>query len=397
MTPDFRPILRPIEVIPLKWQGKPSLVLRDPLGYTENFLVLPQALAPILALMDGRHSLRDLQVAATRSFGRLVMLEEVAELVKKLDTYGFLDGEAFKRLKEEVERSWKALPARPPAHAGKAYPRDPEALRNFLDSILNQIQSQRSFSPRILVAPHLDISSGAKAYAAAYRNFDLPEKARIVLIGTGHQLEKPFSVLTKDLETPFGKISVDRDFLAGLLAKVPELYPDEFAHRHEHALEFQVIFLQYLFPGFSVIPILFGPLDLYLRDHRDPFEAIPELEKLCSVLREAWDERTYMVVGIDFAHLGVRYGDPYPAGEKEGAMAIATDRNLLEALFSGNYQRFLEEACRALPYKVCGLSSLLFVANLVSGFNPQGEIYYQEAVPFGPGSLVSIAAAGLTF
>ena len=190
---------------------------------------------------------------------------------------------------------------------------------------------------------------------------------------------------------------MDRDYLAGLLAKGLELYPDEFAHRREHSLEFQAVFLSHLFSDFSVVPILFGPLESYLRHRRDPLAVVPELGKLAAILRETWDERTYMVVSVDFAHLGIRYGDPYPAGDREGTAAMANDRRILEALFSGNYQRFLEEAFGALPYKVCGLSSLLFVAGLISGLEVQGEIYHQEAVGFGPGSLVSIAAAGLAF
>ncbi len=397
MNPDYCPVLRPLDIFPFEWQGRPSLLLRDPCGYTQGFLVLPQVLAPVLALMDGRHSLRDLQAAATRSLGRLVMLEEISELVQKLDSHGFLDGENFERIKARVEAEWRATVRRPSSHAGQSYPRDPEALRNFLQGILAQASPEGLFSPRILIAPHLDISSGARTFAEAYGRLRLPKGARVLLFGTGHQLETPLSVLTKDMETPLGVIPTDREFIERLRQGVGELYPDEFAHRNEHSLEFQIIFLRYLAEDFTVVPFLLGPVETFLRRGEDPIEAQPLYKKLAETLWELWDERTYLVLGIDFAHLGWRYGDPNPAGEEEGLKARQMDRRLLETLFTGEYQAFLDLAKEALPFKICGLSCLLLLARLLAGKKPRGEIYYQEAVPFGPGSLVSIAAAGLTF
>ncbi len=395
MSPEFTPVLRPLDLIPLEWQGRPSLILRDPLGYTEEFLVLPRPLAPLLALMDGRHSLRDLQVAATRTLGRLVMLEEIVSLVKKLEAHGFLEGETFRKRKERVEAEWHAARLRPPACAGRSYPAEGEALKTFLARILSRENPSPEKPPRVLIAPHLDLTSGARGFAAAYRALELPEGARVIIFGTGHQLTRPLSLLTKDFETPLGPVPVDRDFLKALMSRVSDCFPDDFAHRNEHSLEFQAIFLRYRFSDFRVVPILFGPMEGHLVSGRDPFEAEPLFREWVAALRELWDEKTYLVLGIDFAHLGLRYGDPQPAGETEGRRAIARDRLLLEALFSGDYRGFLEEARRSLPFKVCGLSCLLFTAKLFEGQNLRGEIYFQEAVPFGPGSLVSIAAAGI--
>ncbi|QJA05495.1 AmmeMemoRadiSam system protein B [Thermosulfurimonas marina] len=396
MSPDFTPVLRPLDIFPFEWRGRPSLLLRDPLGYTENFLVLPQEVAPLLASMDGRHSLRDLQVVATRTLGRLVMLEEVASLVQKLEAHGFLDGETFKRRKAEVEAAWRKAPSRAPACAGRSYPAEPEALQKFLSGILEAASPSRR-SPRVLLAPHLDLSSAARTYAEAYRSLRLPQGARVILLGTGHQLERPFSLLTKDFETPLGRVPVDRALVQALARRVPELFPDEFAHRNEHSLEFQVLFLRYLFGEVPVVPFLFGPVEPYLASGLDPFEAEPRYQALLEGLRALWDENTYLVLGIDFAHLGLRYGDPQPAGPAEGLQAVARDRALLEALFSGDYGRFLAEARASLPFKICGLSCLTFLARFLEGAPRQGEIYHQEAVPFGPGSLVSVAAAGIIF
>jgi len=395
MRPDFTPCLRPLDVVPVEWEGRPSLILRDPLGYSEEFLVVPRVLAPLLSLMDGRHDLRDLQAAATRTLGRLVMLEEVVSLVERLEACGFLEGETFERLREAAEASWRNASVRPPACAGRSYPAEPEALRKFLEGILaREVPSPRQ-APRVLVAPHLDLSSGARGFAAAYRALSLPRGARVLLFGTGHHLAHPLSVLTKDMDTPLGVVPVDREAVDFLCRRVSRPFPDDFSHRNEHSLEFQALFLRYRFADFRVVPILFGPVEGYLSEGRDPFEAEPLYREWLSALRELWDERTYLVLGIDFAHLGLRYGDPFPAGEREGREALRRDRALLEALFSGDYPRFFLEARQSLPFKICGLSVLLFTALMLSGLDLRGEIYHQEAVPFGPGSLVSIAAAGI--
>ncbi|RUM87454.1 MAG: AmmeMemoRadiSam system protein B [Thermodesulfatator sp.] len=399
MSPDFVPVLRPLDVFPFEWEGRPSLLLRDPLGYSQGFLVLPQELAPVLAHMDGQHSLRDLQVVATRVLGRLVMLEEIVSLVRKLESHGFLDGETFRRRKAEVEAHWKEAPVRLPACAGRSYPAEPAALRDFLANILGKASPASRKLPRALIAPHLDLSSAARAYAEAYGAFRLPPESRVILLGTGHQLERPYSLLTKDWETPLGRVPVDRTFIENLSQKVPELFPDEFAHRSEHSLEFQVLFLRYLNEEVRVVPFLFGPVEPYLASGTDPFEAQPLYKSLLEGLQSLWDEKTYLVLGIDFAHLGVRYGDRHPAGPAEGLQAVARDRALLESLFSGDYPRFLAQARATLPFpfKVCGLACLTFLARWLAGAPREGRIYYQEAVPFGPGSLVSVAAAGINF
>ncbi len=387
MNQEEKPLLRSLDVVPLKWQGRPSLVLRDPLGYCEGYLVVPQVLAPVLALMDGRHGLRDLQVAASRALGRLVMMEEVVALVKELDKRGFLQNETFFRIKERVEEEWRYSPIRRASHAGKSYPADERELKDFLRKVLGEVVRDER-CPRVLVAPHLDISSGARTFSEAYRRFPVKKGARVILAGTGHQLDHPFSVLTKSMETPLGVVSVDREFVKALSERVPQLFFDHFSHKNEHSLEFQLVFLRYLCDDFSVVPILFGPLE-----GSDSSEFL----SLAKAVAELFDEDTYLVLGVDFSHLGIRYGDPFPAGPNEAEAALKADRRVLEVLFSADPALFLKEAEAVKEYKICGITALYFACLLLKelGRNFKAEVFRQEAVPFGTGSIVSIAAAGI--
>ena len=85
MDETYRPILRYLDVIPSKHEGKPVFLLRDPVGIIEEIVVVPQNVAFLLPLMDGKHDLRDLQAEATKRFGEIVPLEEITKIVEFLE------------------------------------------------------------------------------------------------------------------------------------------------------------------------------------------------------------------------------------------------------------------------------------------------------------------------
>ena len=385
--PDFCPRLRSIDVLPFRWEGQEVFLLRDPFGFTEKTLIVPKALGPVLAALDGTHTLRDLQVIASRTLGQLVMLEDIEKFINTLDQHYFLEGHRFETLKKEILAAFAESPLRPPSHAGKAYPADPAELKNFLADILARWPKREGFSPRALIAPHIDLNLGARGFAAAYQGLSWPEGARVVVLGTGHFLESPLSVLDKDFETPLGTVPCDREFIAELLEREPEARGDILGHRQEHAIEFQVIFLKYLLGDFRLVPILLA-------------SPTPEtrvfLDRIASVLAELADQHTFFVAGVDFCHLGLRYGDPKPAGEAEKQKALLFDHELLRQILAlnadGLYQTLLEDAEN---HKVCGFGPLYFLLQLLKNRPLTGKILHQEVVDFGPGSIVSFAAAAL--
>ncbi len=386
--PNYRPKLRSIDVLPFEWEGKEVFLLRDPLGYSEGALLVPKVLGPLLAALDGRHSLRDLQALATRLFGRLVMLEEIEDFLRNLEEHYFLEGPNFEALKAEKTKEFLSAPARSPSHAGKSYPEDPEELKTFLASILGGWPERRDHHPRALIAPHIDITSGAKAFAAAYAGLSWPKRARVVVFGTGHFMESLVSFLAKDFETPLGRVSCDRKWLNALEKKLGNLSGDVLAHRTEHSIEFQVLFLQYLLGSeFRLVPVLVASPS---PAEKNFFETLAtEISALC-------DEETYFVAGVDFCHLGLRYGDPKPTGEPEKKEALLFDHKLLIKVINleaeALYHTLLEDGQR---YKVCGFGPLFLLLKTLSGRKLKGKILHQEAVDFGPGSIVSFAAAAL--
>lgn len=392
--PEFKPLLRQVDVIPGEYEGQPIVILRDPVGIVDEMLALPQGIVFLLALMDGEHDLRDLQSEATKRSGQIVPLEEISKLVSLLDQKGFLWSKTFEEIKERVYQGWFQQRLRPMAHANLGYPLEQEEARVFLNKILELSSADGKETPQILIAPHIDLRVGGRAYAEAYRRFKPQSGARIIILGVGHHLDFPYSVLTKDIATPFGVLRNDRGGLLYLTnSKRLELFPDHIAHKLEHSIEFQALFLHHLFgDDLVLLPILIG-------SHHLLFANKNLTDALVEGLLDLLDDRTYILLGIDFCHLGPRYGDPIAVDETLSQSALENDRTLLELAFSGKVKELEDYILAKEGMKVCGASSLYLISKLISkgALRGKGEVFYQEALPFGEGSVVSVASAGYFF
>src|SRR5436309_12567093 len=75
-----RPRLRPAEPVWVRYQGEPRLWLRDPLELTERSALIPRALVPMLAAMDGTRDLAELRRAYALLTG-LFLQDHVLETV----------------------------------------------------------------------------------------------------------------------------------------------------------------------------------------------------------------------------------------------------------------------------------------------------------------------------
>jgi AmmeMemoRadiSam system protein B len=172
-----------------------------------------------------------------------------------------------------------------------------------------------------------------------------------------------FSLTEKDFETPLGKVKTDRGMVRKLReAGRPIISDNDFAHKAEHSLEFQVIFLQHLLaPGsFTIIPILCGPVMTSLSGcTRQAYveKAKPFLKALSEILEEE-DEETLLVAGVDFSHIGPKFGHDMPATHLE-SQSQNHDQKLLKAVSEGKTDEFWEESLRVADrFNVCGFSAM---------------------------------------
>ncbi len=364
-----------LEVISTSYQGKKAIVVRDFLGLIPSPILLQEDALGVLALIDGKRTVRDIQLEMIRlNDGVLVDGDLIVKMVGELEAALLLQSRGYNEKKSRLLVEYAQLDVRAASHAGISYPADPKELESYLDSILNstgrEIAEEAGEPVCALVVPHIDLEVGKKVYSKAYGAVKNLSPRRIILLGTGHSLEDGFYCLTeKDFETPLGRVKTDREAVRQLTtAGAGSVSSHDIAHRREHSLEFQVLFLQRLFgSSFSLVPILCGPFSRQLERFSRPSQ-IPAVGRFLAALRSLREDdasRTLIVAGVDFSHIGPKFGHR----ERAEALLVEArehDLRLIEALRKGDIESFWNESRRVRDrYNVCGLSALAAVLEIV--------------------------------
>ncbi|MGB8953257.1 MAG: AmmeMemoRadiSam system protein B [Candidatus Aminicenantales bacterium] len=390
-----------IELIPTLFQGQRALLIKDFLGLIQKPVVLEGEALNLLALIDGKRSVREIQIELIRQRGGVYMSQaSVEEMLSELDAAYLLENERYRQGRTEILKEYSSLRIRKPSHAGSSYPLSQRELTEFLSSILHGGEGGGSGfnSDQILalVSPHIDLETGKRVYAKAYQSLRRKAPKTIILMGTGHHIEDArFSLTEKDFETPLGLVRTDKVLVRRLKesgGKTVGLY--DIAHRLEHSLEFQLIFCQHLFGSeFGLVPILCGSFGNELPRFSRPFE-IPGVGDFLSELKEIMEDMgpgVLVVAGVDFSHIGPKFGHIYPAV----SLLLETkkhDRTLIDACLRKDIQAFWAESKRVGDdYNVCGFSTLACLLEIlpeVQGFLLDYDIWEEEATQ----SAVSYAA-----
>jgi MEMO1 family protein len=391
MTDIIAPLRKDLEYYPVQLQGKQLILIRDHLGLVQEGKAVEIPLYQFMVLLDGTTTIRDLQIALMRQRGgMLVSSDEVKSVIAHLDDSFLLESEKLEKARNRVVEEFVSRRVRSSFHSGRAYPADPSDLKRKLDEILSlQPDSQKPGGDLIaLIAPHIDLSVGTKIYSRAYQTLKGSTPKTVIILGTGHQMAKNlFAVSDKDFETPLGLAECDRASVGKLRAVGGAITAkNDFAHRAEHSIEFQVLFLQHILPkdSFTIVPVLCGNLQTTLseysrRAYRE--KAGGFLEALKYVLKHNGEE-SLLVAGVDFSHIGPKFGHEMPAQYMKDQSEFH-DRALLEALSVLDADSFWEESGKVKDrYNVCGfaaLACLLEVLPPCRGHFLGYEIWHEEA------------------
>jgi len=397
-------IRRDLEFFPIRQGNSQFVLVRDPLGLVEEGKAVPWPLYEFMTLLDGTHTVRDIQMALIRQKGGvLVGADEVEALLNHLDESFILDTEEYEHARENMVAQFASKTARPCSHSGRSYPDKPADLKSRLDDILKTPTPAPKPEARViaLVAPHIDLSVGSRVYASAYQWLRHTSPSRVVVLGVGHQMMGDLFCLTeKDFETPLGVVKNDRKGVKELWDAGREIVSEnDFAHRAEHSVEFQTIFLQHLLPGnsFTMIPILCGPLIPSLSGYRRSayMEKAGPFLKVLSGLLSHGDNDTLVVAGVDFSHIGPKFGHNMPATHLQNQSEMH-DKNLLRAFSNMQTDVFWEESVRVKDqFNVCGFSAMACLMEVLPPSKGQildYEIWHEQPTR----SAVSFAAVGFT-
>ena len=148
---------------------------------------------------------------------------------------------------------------RPPAVAGRFYPREPARLRETVDSLLSAVLTKSKILPCACLVPHAGYIYSGQVAADVYGRIEFP--VRVILVGPRHFPRGAALAILCDgsWETPLGAAPIDAPLAQKIARAVPLLREDAVAHSVEHSLEVQLPFLQRLVPSFTFVPIVIGP------------------------------------------------------------------------------------------------------------------------------------------
>ncbi len=217
---------------------------------------------------------------------------------------------------------------RPPAVAGTFYPADAVELESLVRSLLAAAASRgpNGHASKAVIAPHAGYQYSGPIAASAFADLGRQPVGveRIVLLGPSHFVPVRGLALPGDdeLETPLGTVAVD-DAGREAVAALPQVTVSRPAHAQEHSLEVELPFLQLVFPGASVLPLVVG-------------SAGPD--EVAHVLERVWGgAETRVVVSSDLSHYL-----PYETARE-------TDRDTAEAVLRLEGRLSPLQACGAHP------------------------------------------------
>ncbi len=307
MTQVLRPRLRDVESFPVnRTDGEVHFALRDPDGFASS-IVIPYPAAVLASLMNGDRTLAEIQDAVPAAIRRAggAGRSRAADLPARR---AILPGE--RALSSPLETRSRAIPQQqsaagrpcrrclcrrspshcssnstpsffpPPARVCRPAWSGPPALAEPAAGDRSRRRVRRLLG---VLSPHIDLRRGGPAFAWAYQRLvDESDADLFVIFGTAHSpMRYLFSALRKHFDTPLGTVETDLAFvnrLSANLKKLPggadvDLFASDLAHRYEHSIEFQVLFLQYLLGGrrpFKIVPILTGSFHSFIAEGRQP-------------------------------------------------------------------------------------------------------------------------------
>jgi AmmeMemoRadiSam system protein B len=339
--PKQYPVLRNLQFSPIKEGEEQYVVLWDPSGLSKEKLVLPLNYFFIIQHFDGEHSLQEIGALYLKRFGEFLMPGKVEQLVGDLEAKLFLEGDLTEGAKDQARAAYRRAPVRPAAFAGKSYEADKAQLKKQIDGFFSSKEGP-DFKPSVnkgkpikgLVVPTYDVKQAGPIYAWAYKELQEAQQPEVlVIIGTAHAgLEQLFALTDKSFETPLGVVPVDRPIVDHLKVLVPEYFSEDLAHVSEHAIEFQLPFIQTntgASTAMTIVPVLSS---FSAMSTSDP-SVRASIDRFVAALHEAIaasGKTVCVIAAAELAHLGMRYGDSAPPTDFSFHRSMQYDLEMLK-------------------------------------------------------------------
>ena len=401
------PKLRNINIFPVQNSGQTLLCLQDPQNICERTLFLSPPLYFIISLFDGQHSILDIQTEYMRRFGEFLYTEKIQEIIGQLDEALFLEGERFQEALTQKEETFKKTPIREAIFAGKSYEGDPCRLKAQLEGYFTATDGPGGLGEKKgrnglmgVVAPHIDFQRGGFCYAFAHREiWERNSSHCFAILGTAHTpIGNPFCLTRKDFITPLGTLNVDRELVDAIQSRYPDdLFKDEGVQRCEHSIEFQCIFLRYLYPEpipLTIVPILTGSFYEVIEKGISPMD-LKSIRQFIEALKESISSlgrEVCYIASADLAHMGLQFGDRQGISEYGLRVLSQEDQEMLGYTEKIDGEGFFSSISKERDRRrICGFPAIYSMLKVLEA--KEGKLLkYSQAYTPETQSVVSFAS-----
>jgi AmmeMemoRadiSam system protein B len=153
---------------------------------------------------------------------------------------------------------------RQPAVADRFYPGSPKLLGETITELLGHPDAvPEKVAAVAAISPHAGYIYSGRLAAETLNSILIPET--VIILGTNHHgAGARVALSAESWNMPFGPVNIDTAVSDLLLAGSSHIVVDEMAHTHEHSLEVQIPFLQYMQENLSIVPLVISRISLSL-------------------------------------------------------------------------------------------------------------------------------------
>ena len=233
------------------------------------------------------------------------------------------------------------MQTRKPVVAGQFYPGQHDSCVADINEFLHEISPNESLPDTIVggIVPHAGwMFSGllaAMVFAAVKQQHE--KVNTFVVFGAAHGYfgDAPAVCATGTWITPVGEVIVDEELAQAVLA-TGAATDSRVAHGAEHSIEVQVPFIQHMFGGAKVLPIIVPPRE----------QALTLGSKVGEIIAGLEEKKIVCIGSTDLTHYGPRYGFT-PMGVGKSALqwaATVNDRKFIDLVLKLDARGLLADA-----------------------------------------------------
>jgi len=161
-------------------------------------------------------------------------------------------------------KTTKKILIREPVVAGMFYPGEQDKLRVQVAELLkNARKAEDNRKPFVLIVPHAGYKYSGSIAAIAYKQLIGHQYDSIIIIGQSHHAYFDGICVYKDgfFKTPLGMVEIDTELAELLIQAHPQIKFIPNVDTHEHSIEVQLPFLQYIFGNnMKFVPVLLSSI-----------------------------------------------------------------------------------------------------------------------------------------